>query len=218
MLGIFGREDLFAAALWDPQGGTSYIDAAFAAYCNFDGAGGRFGVRICADNALVEIDRSYAVKGADLVLFATQDWGPDALYRNKREMSRAMDGQTFLLEATHSTTEVAHRSVVVEPTAWEQLRLVITELTQQNREALDEQVDHAAQNLCPIEHRERHLVKPAVSLAQKRLDARIGADHLDRVDSAGDKCGVPGVEITGGCDDRPVGRGRHSGPAPPDRE
>ena len=77
---------------------------------------GRLGIRICADNALVEIDRSYAVKGADLVLFATQDWGPDALFRNQREISRAMDGQTFLLEATHSTTEVMHRSVVVEPT------------------------------------------------------------------------------------------------------
>lgn len=77
---------------------------------------GRFGVKICADNALVEIDRSYAVKGADLVLFPTQDWGPDALFRIQREISRSMDGQTFLLEATHATTEVMHRSVVVEPT------------------------------------------------------------------------------------------------------
>lgn len=77
---------------------------------------GRFGVKICADNALVEIDRSYAVKGADLVLFPTQDWGPDALFRIRREISRSMDGQMFLLEATHATTEVMHRSVVVEPT------------------------------------------------------------------------------------------------------
>lgn len=77
---------------------------------------GRIGVRICADNAYPEIDRSYAVKGADLVLFSTQDWGPDALFRNQREISRSMDGQMFLLEATHSTTEVMHRSVVVEPT------------------------------------------------------------------------------------------------------
>jgi predicted amidohydrolase len=77
---------------------------------------GRIGVKICADNALMEIDRSYAVKGADLVLFPTQDWGPDALFRNRREICRSMDGQLFLLEATHSTTEVMHRSVVVEPT------------------------------------------------------------------------------------------------------
>lgn len=77
---------------------------------------GRIGVKICADNALVEIDRSYAVKGVDLVLFPTQDWGPDALFRIQREISRSMDGQMFLLEATHSTTEVMHRSVVIEPT------------------------------------------------------------------------------------------------------
>lgn len=52
----------------------------------------------------------------DLVLFPTQDWGPDALYRIRREIGRSMDGQMFLLEATHSTTEVMHRSVVLEPT------------------------------------------------------------------------------------------------------
>lgn len=42
-LGIFGREDLFAAALWDLGGSASFIDGAFAAYCNYDGAGARFG-------------------------------------------------------------------------------------------------------------------------------------------------------------------------------
>ncbi len=43
VLGIFGREGVFAAALWDLRAATRFIDAAFAAYCNYDGAGGRFG-------------------------------------------------------------------------------------------------------------------------------------------------------------------------------
>ena len=43
VLGIFGREDLFAATLWDLSGGMRYVDGAFALYCNYDGAGGRFG-------------------------------------------------------------------------------------------------------------------------------------------------------------------------------
>jgi hypothetical protein len=43
VLGIFGREDVFAAALWGPSGSTAYVDGAFALYCNYDGAGGRFG-------------------------------------------------------------------------------------------------------------------------------------------------------------------------------
>ena len=43
VLGIFGRDGVFAAALWDLPGGTSFQDAALAAYTDFDGAGGRFG-------------------------------------------------------------------------------------------------------------------------------------------------------------------------------
>lgn len=77
---------------------------------------GRFGVRICADNYMVELDRAYGVKGADLIFFLTQDWGPDALYRNLREISRCMDAQLFHVQATHSSSEVMHRSMIVEPT------------------------------------------------------------------------------------------------------
>jgi hypothetical protein len=43
VLGILGREDVFAAAFWDLPGGTRYVDGAFALYCAYDGAGGRFG-------------------------------------------------------------------------------------------------------------------------------------------------------------------------------
>lgn len=43
VLGIFGREQVFAATLWDLSGANRFIDAAFAAYCNYDGVLGRFG-------------------------------------------------------------------------------------------------------------------------------------------------------------------------------
>jgi hypothetical protein len=43
VLGIFGREELFAATRWELTGQNAYSDAAFAAFCNYDGAGGRFG-------------------------------------------------------------------------------------------------------------------------------------------------------------------------------
>jgi len=43
VLGIFGREDVFAATRWgDPQG-MDFVNAAFDAYTNYDGADGRFG-------------------------------------------------------------------------------------------------------------------------------------------------------------------------------
>jgi len=77
---------------------------------------GRIGVRICADNAHVEIDRAYGIKGVDILFDLTQDWGPDAIHRNLRNISRAMDAQMFRVEATHASSEVLHRSHVVEPT------------------------------------------------------------------------------------------------------
>ena len=43
VLGIFGREDVFAATLWDLQPSARYVDGAFALYCSYDGAGSRFG-------------------------------------------------------------------------------------------------------------------------------------------------------------------------------
>ncbi|MBM4090955.1 MAG: carbon-nitrogen hydrolase family protein [Planctomycetes bacterium] len=67
-------------------------------------------------NAHVEIDRAYGVQGVDVLFDLTQDWGPDAIHRNVRNISRAMDGQFFRVEATHATSEVQHRSHVVEPT------------------------------------------------------------------------------------------------------
>ena len=76
---------------------------------------GRIGIRICADNYMVEQDRCYGVKGADILFFSTQDWGPDALYRNLREISRSMDAQLFHVQATHSCTEAMHRSMIVDP-------------------------------------------------------------------------------------------------------
>ena len=77
---------------------------------------GRIGVRICADECHVEIDRCYGVKGADIIFTPTQSWGPDALLRNLRDTSRAMDAQLFHVQATHATQETMHRSLIIEPT------------------------------------------------------------------------------------------------------
>lgn len=82
----------------------------------FDTDFGRIAVRICADEWMVELDRCYAVQGADIVFTPTQSWGPDALFRNLRDISRAMDGVNFLVECTHPSTEAIHRSMIVDPT------------------------------------------------------------------------------------------------------
>lgn len=77
---------------------------------------GRIAVRICADEWMVELDRCYGIKGADILFTPTQSWGPDALFRDQRDISRMMDTGMFLVEATHPTTEQRHRSIIVEPT------------------------------------------------------------------------------------------------------
>ena len=43
VLGIFGREGVFAANLWPPGNDISFIYGAFDMYRNFDGSGGAFG-------------------------------------------------------------------------------------------------------------------------------------------------------------------------------
>ena len=43
VLGIFGREGVFAAALWPMTSDLRFIDAAFRMFRNFDGAGANFG-------------------------------------------------------------------------------------------------------------------------------------------------------------------------------
>jgi predicted amidohydrolase len=76
---------------------------------------GKIGVRICADEWMVELDRAYALKGAEMIFTPTQSWGPDALFRDLRDISRAMDTGMYLVEATHQCTEVRHRSMIVDP-------------------------------------------------------------------------------------------------------
>lgn len=77
---------------------------------------GRIGVRICADNYMCELDRAYGIKDADIMFDLTQDWGPDAIYRNLRNISRCMDAGFFRVECTHAMSEPLHRSAIVEPT------------------------------------------------------------------------------------------------------
>jgi hypothetical protein len=43
VLGILGREDVFAAAVWELSQGNRFLDAGFGAFVDYDGAGGRFG-------------------------------------------------------------------------------------------------------------------------------------------------------------------------------
>jgi Glycoside hydrolase family 44 len=45
VLGVFGRENIFAANWWDLGNGGDFVNAAFQCYLNYDGKGSRFGSR-----------------------------------------------------------------------------------------------------------------------------------------------------------------------------
>ncbi len=61
VLGIFGREDVFAAALWELAADESFIYGALAMFRNFDGANGSFGATsIQADTSAVGNATVYA--------------------------------------------------------------------------------------------------------------------------------------------------------------
>jgi hypothetical protein len=60
-LGILGREGVFAANWWDLGGGSSFVNAAFDMYRNYDGAGGQFGdISVDADTNNIANSAVYA--------------------------------------------------------------------------------------------------------------------------------------------------------------
>ena len=124
-LGIFGREDLFAAALWDLSGGTRYVDAAFAAYCNYDGAGGRFGdTSVAAATSNGDTTSVYASvdAGSDdrvVVVAINKSTGPtsaEVLLTHPADLARAQNWQI-----TASSTGT--RGADLAPTAHNAFRL-----------------------------------------------------------------------------------------------
>jgi hypothetical protein len=61
VLGIFGREGLFAASLWPLAENRDYVNAAFKMYRNYDGTGGKFGdISIGAATSDIENTSVYA--------------------------------------------------------------------------------------------------------------------------------------------------------------
>jgi hypothetical protein len=126
VLGIFGREDVFAATLWDLSGGTAYVDGAFALYCNYDGAGGRFGdTSVGAATSNYETTSVYASvdEGRDdrMVLVAiNKSTGPTAaeiLVTHEVDFAR---GQTWQLGPSSATPV---RGPDLAPTARNAFRL-----------------------------------------------------------------------------------------------
>jgi len=124
--GVIEHQEINEAIVFDREGNEAGRYVKFASTYDLQQVGtelavietdfGRLGVRICADEGLVELDRCWGVLGVDVFCTPTQSWGPDALHRDMRDLARAMDAGFFLVEATHSGTEARHRSIIADPT------------------------------------------------------------------------------------------------------
>ena len=126
VLGILGREGVFAAALWDLGGGSRFIDAAFAAYCNYDGALGRFGdTSVAAATSDAQATSVYASVDAGrddrlLIVAINKSTGPttaDLMVSHPVDLTR---GQTFRITAA---TPAVVRGPALAPTTRNSFRL-----------------------------------------------------------------------------------------------
>lgn len=105
VLGVFGREGVFAANLWPMQDNNVFIDAAFDAFRNYDGRGAAFG-----DRALPLTTSNVAEVTAYASKF-TGRAGMVSVVINKANASRNVElwlrGGKFTTVSTYSLTSAA---------------------------------------------------------------------------------------------------------------
>lgn len=101
VLGIFGRDGVFAATLWRLQSNNTFLDAAFDAFRNYDGKGGAFG-----DLALSTVSAKVADVTAYSSRFANGQGGVVTVVINKTTTAKPttlwLKGQTFNTILTYS--------------------------------------------------------------------------------------------------------------------
>jgi len=124
VLGVFGREGVFAAALWpqaglfaDPYGGDgtkayAFVFGAFRMFLNYDGAGGRFGdTGLTATTSDVSASSVYASRDAQgrIVIVAINKT------RAAKRISLALNGANTITRATAFALTSASPSPVRQP-------------------------------------------------------------------------------------------------------
>jgi predicted amidohydrolase len=109
------------AWLWD-RGGKRVFESAIMLYgkgCGqecFDTDFGRIGIRLCGDVYAPELDRLFALQGADIVFNPSMSWGPSGLINTRLNQARAMDNGHFVVSAHLAFSDAGQRSHVIDPT------------------------------------------------------------------------------------------------------
>jgi hypothetical protein len=98
---------VYSAPLYWPSGlgGFDVLDTDFA----------RIAARECGDLSQFPIDRTLALKGAELILDPSQMWGPDGHHNELLIRARAIDNGVHIACAHWNTSDPGLRSVIVDP-------------------------------------------------------------------------------------------------------
>jgi predicted amidohydrolase len=109
-----------AARLWDRSGRLAYSaplywPAGAEGFNVYDTDFARIAAAECGDLYQFPIDRTLALKGAELILDPSQMWGPDGYHNELLQRARAIDNGCYRASAHWNTSDPGLRSTIVDP-------------------------------------------------------------------------------------------------------
>ncbi len=81
----------------------------------FDTDFGRIGIRLCGDVYAPELDRLFALAGADIVFNPSMSWGASGLINTELNQVRAMDNGHYVVSVHLAFSDAGQRSHVIDP-------------------------------------------------------------------------------------------------------
>ena len=81
----------------------------------FDTDFARFGIRVCGDVFIPEMDRVLALKGAEIILDPSLMWGPDGYFNEMSARTRAIDNDVYVACAHFHSSDFNLRSFILDP-------------------------------------------------------------------------------------------------------
>ncbi len=106
--------------LWD-RTGCRVFESRIMLYGRGEGQGiydtdfGRIGIRLCGDVYAPELDRLFALQGADIVFNPSMSWGASGLINTELNQVRALDNGHFVASVHLAFSDPGQRSHVIDP-------------------------------------------------------------------------------------------------------
>ena len=118
--GIRGERSISIAYMWDRVGKLVYQQSiywtkGFPEITVFDTDFGRIGIHECGDLFMPMIDRTLALKGAEIILDPSQMWGASGAHNETLLRARALDNGVWVACAHWNSSDAGLRSVIIDP-------------------------------------------------------------------------------------------------------